>query len=518
MTQFVSAQDAVSYIPDGCTLAVGGFNGFGAPEALLAALRERFLSSGSPRDLTIMKSVSVGDRGERGVSRIALEGLIRRVITSHVGLEPAMAKLVEENKILAYMLPLGTVTDLYRAAASHRPGVITHVGLETFVDPRQGGGKANDLTAAEGEDLVSLLRIDGEDWLFHRTVPVDVCLLRGSYADRKGNIVLSKEAMYGEQLEAAAAAHNHGGTVIVQVEQVLDEDFDPRIVRLHHTLVDFVVTAPPELHRQGFGYDEYRPEVAGECRVPLEAKAAMPLNERKICGRRAALELKADSLVNLGIGVPEAVAAVAAEEGFSDRITLSIESGVLGGVPLSGLALGGTTNPEAIYKMPDTLNLYDGGVLDLAVLGMAEMDSEGNVNVSKFGGRVIGPGGFINISQNTPVMLFTGSFTAGGLKTSCEGGRLRILQEGRAQKLVDHVEQITFSGAYARRKGQRVLYITERAVFHLAGEGVALIEVAPGMDLEQDILAHMGFRPIISPKLREMDKRIFADEKMGLKL
>lgn len=518
MTQFVSAQDAVSYISDGCTLAVGGFNGFGAPEALLAALRERFLSSGSPRDLTIMKSVSVGDRGERGVSRIALEGLIRRVITSHVGLEPAMAKLVEENKILAYMLPLGTVTDLYRAAASHRPGVITHVGLETFVDPRQGGGKANDLTAAEGEDLVSLLRIDGEDWLFHRTVPVDVCLLRGTYADRKGNIVLSKEAMYGEQLEAAAAAHNHGGTVIVQVEQVLDEDFDPRAVKLHHTLVDYVVTAPPELHRQGFGYDEYRPEVAGECRVPLEAKAAMPLNERKLCGRRAALELKADSLVNLGIGVPEAVAAVAAEEGFSDRITLSIESGVLGGVPLSGLALGGTTNPEAIYKMPDTLNLYDGGVLDLAVLGMAEMDSEGNVNVSKFGGRVIGPGGFINISQNTPVMLFTGSFTAGGLKTACEGGRLRILQEGRAQKLVDHVEQITFSGAYARRKGQRVLYITERAVFRLAGEGVELIEIAPGMDLEQDILAHMGFRPIISPKLREMDRRIFADAKMGMKL
>jgi propionate CoA-transferase len=518
MTQFVSAADAVSRVPDGCTLAVGGFNGFGAPDALLAALRERFLSSGAPRGLTLMKSVSVGDRGERGVSRIALEGLLRRVVTSHVGLEPAMAKLVEENRVLAYLLPLGTVTDLYRAAASHRPGVLTHVGLETFVDPRQGGGKANALTAAEGEDLVSLLHIDGEDWLFVRTVPVDVCLLRGTYADRKGNIVLSKEAMYGEQLEAAAAAHNHGGTVIVQVEQVLDEDFDPRIVKLHHTLVDYVVTAPPEYHRQGYGYDEYRPEVAGECRAPLETKAAMPLNERKICGRRAALEIRADSLVNLGIGVPEAVAAVAAEEGFSDRITLSIESGVLGGVPLSGLALGGTTNPEAIYKMPDTLNLYDGGVLDLAVLGMAEMDAEGNVNVSKFGGRVIGPGGFIDISQNTGVMLFTGSFTAGGLKTACEDGRLRIVQEGRAQKLVERVEQITFSGSYARRKGQRVLYITERAVFRLAPEGVELIEIAPGMDLERDILAHMGFRPIISPNLREMDKRIFADGRMGLKL
>ena len=518
MTQFVSAQDAVSRIPDGCTLAVGGFNGFGAPDALLAALRERFLDTGEPRDLTLMKSVSVGDRGERGVSRIALEGLVRRVVTSHVGLEPAMAKLIEENKILAYLLPLGTVTDLYRAAASHRPGVITHVGLETFVDPRQDGGKANALTVSEGEDLVSLLRIDGEDWLFHRVIPVDCCLLRGTYADRKGNIVLSKEAMYGEQLEAAAAAHNHGGTIIVQVEQMLDEDFDPRIVKLHHTLVDYVVTAPPEYHRQGFGYDEYRPEVAGECRAPIEAKAAMPLGERKICGRRAALELRADSLVNLGIGVPEAVAAVAAEEGFSDRITLSIESGVLGGVPLSGLALGGTTNPEAIYKMPDTLNLYDGGVLDLAVLGMAEMDAEGNVNVSKFGGRVTGPGGFINISQNTGVMLFTGSFTAGGLKTACEDGRLRIVQEGRAQKLVDRVEQITFSGAYARKKGQRVLYITERAVFRLAPEGVELIEIAPGMDLERDILAHMGFRPIISPELREMDKRIFVDGPMGLKI
>ena len=518
MTRFVSAQDAVSCIPDGCTLAVGGFNGFGAPDALLAALRERFLSAGSPRGLTLLKSVSVGDRGERGVSRIALEGLLRRVITSHVGLEPAMAKFIEENKILAYLLPLGTVTDLYRAAAAHRPGVVTHVGLETFVDPLLGGGKANDLTVSEGEDLVQRLRLEGEDWLFHRTVPVDVCLLRGTYADRKGNIVLSKEAMYGEQLEAAAAAHNHGGTVIVQVEQVLEEDFDPRIVKLHHTLVDYVVTAPPALHRQGYGYDEYRPELAGERRVSLETKAAMPLNERKICGRRAALELRADSLVNLGIGVPEAVAAVAAEEGFSDRITLSIESGVLGGVPLSGLALGSTVNPEAIYKMPDTLNFYDGGVLDLAVLGMAEMDAEGNVNVSRFGGRVIGPGGFIDISQNTGVMLFTGSFTAGGLRTSCENGMLRIEQEGRARKLVEHVEQITFSGAYARRKGQRVLYITERAVFRLAPEGVELIEIAPGMDLERDILAHMGFRPIISPKLKEMDARIFAEEKMGLQI
>ena len=513
MTKFITAADAAALVPDFGTLAVGGFNGFGAPDALLLALRERFLATGSPVQLSLLKSVSVGDRGERGVSRIALEGLIQKVVTSHVGLEPAMARLVQENKIAAYLFPLGTITELYRAAASHRPGVLTQCGLGTFVDPRLEGGRANERTQT---DLVQLLRLQEQEWLFYPAMPVDVCFLRGTCADRRGNIVFSKEAMHGEQLEAAAAAHNSGGKVVVQVEQVVDGEFDPRDVKLHHFMVDYVVTAPPALHPQGFDCDEYRPEVSGEARVPLGSLPAMPLHARKLCGRRAALELHADTLVNLGIGVPEAVAAVAAEEGVSDRITLSIESGVLGGVPLSGLGLGGTTNPEAIYKMPDMLNIYDGGGLDLAVLGMAEMDAEGNVNVSKFGGRVIGPGGFIDISQNTRNVVFTGTFTAGGLETVCEGGRLRIEREGRAQKLVSQVEQITFSGQTARRQGQRVLYVTERAVFRLAPEGVELIEIAPGMDLERDVLAHMGFRPIISPKLREMDGRIFRDAPMGL--
>lgn len=518
MTRFVSPREAAALVPDGATLAVGGFNGFGTPDELIIALRDRFLETGAPRNLTLIKSVSVGDRGERGVNRIALKGLLRRVITSHVGLEPKMARLIEQNEVLAYLIPLGTVTALYRAAAARRPGVLTRVGLETFADPRQEGSKANEKTRNEGADVVSLLRVGGEDCLFYESIPVDVCFLRGTYADRKGNIVLTREAVHGDQLEAAAACRSSGGTVIVQVERVVDENLDPRVVKLHHSMVDCVVVARPENHLQGYDSDDYRPEVSGEARKPLDRLAPMSLSERKLCGRRAALELRADTLINLGIGMPEAVASVAAEEGVSERLTLSIESGVLGGVPLSGVGLGGTVNPEAIYKMADMLEIYDGGGLDMAVLGMAEMDARGNVNVSRFGGRVIGPGGFIDITHNTPFVIFTGTFTAGGLETVCEDGRLRILREGKYPKCVAGVGQITFSGDRARREGQRVLYVTERAVFRLTADGVELIEIAPGVDLERDVLKHMAFRPLVSPDLKEMDPRIFRDAPMGLAL
>lgn len=518
MRGVITAREAAGLVPAGATLAVGGFNGFGTPDELLLALRERFLESGTPKNLTLMKSVSVGDRGERGVNRIALEGLLRRVVCSHVGLEPAMAKLIRENKLLAYMIPLGTVTELYRAAASGRPGVLTRVGLETFVDPRLEGGKANERTRDEGEDLVSLVSVRGADCLFYPAIGVDVCFLRGTYADRKGNVVLSREAVHGDQLEIASACRASGGTVIVQVEAVRDEDFDPRLVKLHHRMVDYIVAARPENHRQGYDSEEYRPEVSGERRVSLERMPPLPLTERKVCGRRAAMELRADTLINLGIGMPEAVAAVAAEEGLSNRFTLSIESGVLGGVPLSGTGLGGAVNPEAIYKMPDILNIYDGGGLDLAVLGMAEIDRSGNVNVSRFGGRVIGPGGFIDITQNTRTVIFTGAFTAGGLQTAFDGGRLTILREGSAIKFKDRVEQITFSGDAARRAGKRVLVVTERAVFRLTERGLTLTEIAPGADPERDIFGQMEFRPAVSEDLREMDPRIFQEAPMGLTL
>ena len=519
MSQFVSAREAIKQIPDNATVAMGGFCGFGSPDELLIAMRERFLETGSPRDLTLLKGVSVGDKAQRGGSRIALDGLVKKVICSHVGLEPALAKMIEENRCLAYMIPLGTVTELLRAAAANKPGVLTRCGLETFADPRLEGSKANTLTAEKGEDIVSLLHVGGEDCLFYPTIPVDVCIIRGTYADRKGNIVLDHEALQAEQLEAAEAAHSSGGIVIVQVEDILDKDFDPRTVKLHHFMVDYIVKAQPENHIQGYDTDAFRPEICGETRKPLDAApAVMPLNDRKVCGRRAAMELKKGALINLGIGMPDSVAAVADEEGLADQFTLSIESGVLGGVPLSGLGLGASTNPEAIYKMPDILNIYDGGGLDMAVLGLAEIDQQGNVNVSKFGGRVTGPGGFINIAQNTPTVIFIGTFTAGGLKTSYEGGRWNLLQEGRAVKFKQRVEQITFSGRYAVRTGKKVLVVTERAVFRLTERGLMLEEIAAGADLERDILAHMEFTPLISKELKRMDERIFLDRKMGLKV
>ena len=516
MSKIITAREAANLILDGATVALGGFCGFGSPDELLIGIRNRFEETGCPCDLTLVKGVSVGDKAQRGGSRIALDGLVRKVVCSHVGLEPALAKMIEENRCLAYMVPLGTITELLRAAASNKPGVLTRCGLETFADPRLEGSKANALTKETGEDVAQLMEIAGEPCLFYPTIPVDVCVIRGTYADPKGNIVLDHEALQAEQLEAAEAAHANGGIVIVQVEDIVDRDFDPRSVKLHHFMVDYIVKARPENHIQGYDTDTYRPAVCGEARAPLADAAPMPLNDCKVCGRRAAMELRPEMLVNLGIGMPDAVAAVTAEEGISDRFTLSIESGVLGGVPLGGLGLGGSVNPEAIYKMPDILNVYDGGGLDMAVLGLAEIDRHGNVNVSKFGGRVTGPGGFINIAQNTKTVFFVGTFTAGGLKTSYEGGRWNLLQEGRAVKFKNEVEQITFSGAYAARTGKRVLVVTERAVFRLTEEGLELIEIAPGADLERDILAHMEFAPRISPELKQMDARLFLDAPMGL--
>lgn len=513
----ISAAQAAALIKDGDTVSIGGFCGFGSPEEILIAIRERFLHTSTPRSLTLVKGVSFGDKGERGGSRLALDGLVGKVICSHVGLEPPLAKMVDENRLLAYMIPLGTVTEILRATAANRPGVLTRSGLGTFVDPRLEGSKANQITKERGEDIVRLMNIDGEDCLFYKPIPLDVCIIRATYADIKGNIVLDHEPLQSEQFEAAEAAHNSGGIVIVQVEDIVDRDFDPKKVVLHHFMVDYAVKASPENHVQGYDCRKYRPEICGEARKTLVAEAdPMPLNDRKVCGRRAAMELKRGSLINLGIGMPDSVAAVCKEEGLSDLFTLSIESGVLGGVPLSGLGLGGSTNPEAIYKMPDILNIYDGGGLDMAVLGLAEIDRHGNVNVSKFGGHIVGPGGFINIAQNTSTLIFTGTFTVGGLKTAYQNGKLTIVNEGKSVKFKSEVEQITFSGEYAVRTGKKVLIVTERAVFKLTEQGVMLTEIAPGIDLEKDILTHMEFKPVISKSLKLMDERIFKDEKMNL--
>lgn len=512
----ISAEAAAKLLKDNSRFAFGGFLGFGCAEAILKAIRKNYEETGHPKGLTLIKGVSIGDKAERGVNRLAAEGLLKCVICSHFGLEPEIARMAAENKFFSYMLPLGTITDWFRAVAAHQPGLMTYIGLGTFVDPRIEGAKGNELTKEKGGDIVSLMEVNGKECLFYETAPVHVCVIRGSYADEDGNISLEREAIHGDQLEIAAATHNSGGTVIVQVEKVVKKgSLDPRNVKIHGFMVDYVVVAEPEDHPQTFTSDVYLPELTGDVKIPLSEVEKMPLSLRKICGRRAALELKRNTLVNLGIGMPDAVAAVAAEEGISSEFTLSIESGVLGGVPLGGLALGGSINPEAFYKMPDILNVYDGGGLDMTVLGLAEMDEAGNLNVSKFHGKVMGPGGFINIAQNTPFVIFTGTFTAGKADIRIEDGRLHIVKDGSVVKFKKAVEQISFSGKMAVRNHQRVMVVTERAVFELTENGLMLTEYAPGVDVEKDIIGKMEFRPLIAENLKEMDGALFREEPLG---
>lgn len=512
--KFVNAENVVNLIPNGATIGIGTFVGCNIAEDVLTALETQFLEKGTPHDLTVVHCAGMGDGKNAGGNRFAHEGMLKRIVAGHFNMAPNLGKLMLDNKLEAYNFPQGTLAQWFRSISGKKPGIITKVGLGTFVDPRVEGGKVN---AATNEDLVEVIQLNGEEWLWYKPFPVDVAIVRGTSADTKGNISIEHEAVKLENLSIALAAKASGGIVIVQVERIVENgNIKPMDVVIPGIDVDYVVVAADKAkHEQSYG-NMYNPAYSGEVRIPLDSIEPMKLDQRKVIARRAAMELVPNAKVNLGIGIPEGVASVANEEGVGDTMTLTAEAGTIGGVPAGGLDFGASTNPEAIIDQPYQFDFYDGGGLDVAFLGLAETDRDGNINVSKFTGRMAGCGGFINITQNTKKVVFCGTFTAGGLKVQVGNGKLTILTEGKLNKFLDKVGQVTFSGAYAHQHHQHVLYITERAVFELSEEGLMLTEIAPGVELKKDILAHMDFKPAISSDLKQMDSRIFEDKLMGL--
>lgn len=495
-----TADEAIAAIPSGASVAIGGFVGAGHPELLTAALERRFLREGAPRDLTLYYCAGQGDRGERGLNHLAHRGLVRRVVGGHWNLAPKLGALALANEIEAYNFPQGVLCVLLREIAAKRPGIFTQVGLNTFIDPVHGGGRLNERTI---EPLVERVELDGQVWLRYKPVPVNVGLIRATTADRKGNLAMEREGFIGEVLPIAQAAKNHGGVVVAQVERVVDRIEDPKSVRVPGILVDHLVVSDGAGHDQTFGEPFNSSYV--ESGDDLAAAPRIGFSERKIIGARALREVRVGDIVNLGIGLPETVAAVAAETGRLGEFTLTVESGPIGGVPASGLSFGCSHFPEAIVDQPSQFDFYDGGGLDLAVLGAVEIDAEGSVNVTRFAGRFAGVGGFMNIAQSARRLVFCCTFRAGDLEVAVAEGKLRIVREGKHAKFARSLDQVSFHGPSALARGQEVLYVTERAVFRLEPQGPTLIELAPGMDLRRDVVAQMRFVPRISARLRPME-------------
>ncbi|QRG09151.1 3-oxoacid CoA-transferase [Xanthobacter dioxanivorans] len=509
----VSAEDAARLVKSGDTLLIGGSGGGHAvPDTLIAAVAERFLKEGAPRDITTVHPVGLGDRKSRGVGHLAHDGLLKRVVCGTLVDSPPVEKMALENRIEAYTLPQGALSQLTREMASGRPGLVTHVGLNTFVDPRLGGGRQS---ARATEDLVEVVELAGREWLFYKPFVPDVAFLRGTTADEDGNVTMEQEAIFGEMISMAQATRRAGGIVIVQVKRLARRGtLNPKQVKIPGILVDLVVVDPAQTQTYA---SDYNPAYAGELKIPLSAIAPLPFDPRKVIARRAALELYAGAVCNLGSGISTGIATVAAEEGCLDAITLTNEQGLIGGAPASGNEVGASRNYHAMIDQPYQFDFYDGGGLDVAFLSFAEVNAEGSVNVSRFSDRIIGPGGFINISQNAKTVVFSGTFTSGGLDMAWPDGRTVISREGRDRKFVSALQQLTYSGLYAQKVGQEALYVTERAVFRRNATGrLELIEIAPGIDLERDVLGQMAFTPDIAADLKLMDAALFRPGPIGL--
>jgi propionate CoA-transferase len=520
-SKIVSAEEAVKLIRDGDTVSTCGIIGALVPEKVLGALEKRFLESGSPRNLTAVFPVAVGDIYELpGADHFAHEGMIRRVIGgSYVtapasGPPPKLVGMVYQNKIEAYNFPMGALMHLHREIAAKRPGLITRVGLKTFVDPRLNGAKMNDRTR---EDLIEVVNLNGGEYLFYKSFPIHAAIIRGTTADEQGNLTMEHEGSFSVMLTLAMAAHNCGGKVIAQVKRVgARGSLNPQRVRVPGVLVDAVVVDENQKQATGIAYD---PAVSGEVRRPLAKIEPAPLNIEKIAARRAFLELCKGDVVNLGFGIPSLIAVIAAEEGLVDQVTFTIEHGAVGGVPLTGLQFGSAWNPEALVESAAMFDFLTGGGITAASMAFAEVDGRGNVNVSRLNKvphALSGAGGFIDILHSVKRIVFCGTLTAGGIEGEVKDGRLRIVKEGKVIKGVRELQHRTFDAAFALEKGQKVTYVSERAVFELAAEGLILTEIAPGFETK-DIQAVVGFPLKVSPSLKRMDERLFRAAALGAK-
>jgi propionate CoA-transferase len=508
----LEAAQAARLVENGDTILIGGSGGgLGTPELLLEALAERYRATGSPAAITAVHPVGCGDWGERGMSRLAQPGLLKRQITGSLSNSPSTMALAAADKIEAYTLPQGVLAQLCREIAAGRPGLVTHVGLGSFVDPRVEGGRQSKIST---DDLVKLIQIDGREYLFYPAFPIDVAIIRATTADSAGNLTMEREPFIGDVLAMAQAARNSGGIVIAQVERVRTDKSPSRSVKVPGILVDAIVVDPEQWQSYTV---KYSPGYSGELRVPITRAPTAQLDPRIIIARRASYELFPGSIVNIGYGVGTGIADVVDEEGVADDITLTVEQGVIGGVPVKGNDFGAAYNYDALIEQSAQFDFYDGGGLDIAFLSFAEVDSQGNVNVSRFNGRPNGSGGFIHIAQNAKTICFLGTLTSGGLECQIDETGILILKEGRHRRFVSALQQRTYNRSGGLARQQRVRFITERAVLEADHDGLVVLEIAPGIDLDRDVLAHFDDPPRVSSRLELMPKEVFLTSRIGLR-
>ena len=515
---FVSAQEAVGMIQDYSTLCTIGMTLVSASETVLKAIEQKFLDTGTPRGLTLFHTCGQSDRKD-GIAHLAHEGLVTKVIGGHWGLCPPFMEMISENRLEAYNLPQGQMANMFHSMALREPGKLSKIGLGTFVDPRIEGGKMNSRTM-DKEDIVAVVTVDGEEYMQYREVPIDTLVIRGTYADEAGNISTEEEAMVLEVLPAVMAAKRFGGKVICQVKQVVRTGtLDPKRVAVPGVMVDAVVVCenPMEEHKQTSSW-YFDPSYSGQIHTPLRASSSIPLNIRKVIGRRAAMLLKSDVIINVGTGIPnDVIGPILAEEDVQDDVMLTVESGIYGGVPAGGIDFGISCSPQALIPHDRQFEYYTGAGIDYTFMGAGEMDAQGNVNATKMGAVAAGAGGFIDITSTAKNVVFCSTFTGGQIKVEFDECGIKILQEGRFRKLVKKVQQISYNGKMAVSRGQNMFYVTERAVFQLTEDGPMLIEIARGADLERDILANMEFRPLIAEHIKETPIHIYREGPCGLK-